>query len=40
LDTERERWNLRYTTGHRIHATAVPSEFLVAEVADLAPALD
>jgi 2-polyprenyl-3-methyl-5-hydroxy-6-metoxy-1,4-benzoquinol methylase len=36
-DAERERWNRRYATGDRVHALAMPSEFLVAEVADLAP---
>jgi SAM-dependent methyltransferase len=36
-DARREHWNRRYAAADRIHATAVPNRFLVAEVADLAP---
>jgi SAM-dependent methyltransferase len=36
-DAKREHWNRRYAATDRIHSTAVPNRFLVAEVADLAP---
>jgi SAM-dependent methyltransferase len=36
-DAGRDQWNRRYAAADRIHATAVPNGFLVAEVADLAP---
>jgi SAM-dependent methyltransferase len=36
-DAARERWNRRWAAGDRIHGTALPSQFLVAEVADLPP---
>ncbi len=37
-DATREDWNRRYASADRIHSTPVPNRFLVAEVADLAPA--
>jgi len=37
-DARREDWNRRYAAAERIHSTAAPNRFLVAEVADLAPA--
>ncbi len=37
-DPKREDWNRRYASTDRIHSTPVPNRFLVAEVADLAPA--
>ena len=37
-DAKREDWNRRYATADRIHSTAGPNRFLVAEGADLAPA--
>ena len=36
-NVRREDWNRRYATADRIHATAVPNRFLVAEAADLPP---
>jgi SAM-dependent methyltransferase len=36
-DAKREHWNRRYATTDRIHSTAVPNRFLVAEVTGLAP---
>ena len=36
-DPERDRWNRRYASGDRVHTTAEPNRFLVAEVNDLAP---
>lgn len=36
-NVRREDWNRRYASADRIHATAVPNRFLVAEVAGLAP---
>ena len=36
-DARRAQWNRRYAAADRIHATAVPNRFLVAEIADLAP---
>ncbi len=36
-DAERERWNRRYADAERIHSTAIPNQFLVAEVDELAP---
>jgi SAM-dependent methyltransferase len=36
-DAKRERWNRRYAIADRIHATSAPSQFLVAEITDLAP---
>ena len=37
-DAKHEDWNRRYAAAERIHSTAAPNRFLVAEVADLAPA--
>src|SRR5207249_1356087 len=37
-DARREDWNRRYAAAERIHSAAAPNRFLVAEVADLAPA--
>ncbi len=36
-DQAREKWNRRYAEADRIHSTAVPNQFFVAEAADLAP---
>lgn len=38
-DARREHWNRRYAAADRIHATAVPNRFLVAEAAGLAPGM-
>ena len=36
-DPSRERWNRRWAGEERVHASTVPSRFVVAEVADLPP---
>jgi SAM-dependent methyltransferase len=36
-DARREHWNRRYAAADRIHSTAAPNRFLVAEVAPLGP---
>jgi SAM-dependent methyltransferase len=36
-DGSRERWNRRWSSPERVHASPAPSRFLVAEAADLRP---
>ena len=36
-DRARDKWNRRYAEDDRIHSTAVPNQFFVAEAADLSP---